>query len=173
MLRKTDEINIDKEEQWREQEAELRQLIATKEKETERLKNKIAKFKSRITNPSGKYEVNTDTMRSETYALIRQFAEKREKIPENEWERILLLTSNERPSLYRFVNNNKSSIGINGSRICLLLCHPLRVKEVAILMGVQPSYISKLSTEMLERIWKMPGSSKELKHVLAEMHDAF
>ena len=172
-LRKTDEMNTDKEEQWREQEAELRQLIATKEKETERLKNKIAKFKSRFANLSGKYEVNTDTMRSETYALIKQLAEKREKIPENEWERILLLTRSESPDLYRFVNNNKTSIGINGSRICLLLCHPLRVKEVAILMGVQPSYISKLSTELLERLWKMPGSSKELKQVLAEMRDAF
>jgi len=169
LLRERDMMNVFNEEQWRKQEAELKHLIVTKEKETERLKAKIAKFKCRHTSSLGKNHGYTDNMMSETYTLIKQLAERREKITDSEWERIMLLVSSERPELYRFVNSNKSLMGINGSRICLLLCYPVRVKETANMMGVKPSYISKLSSEIL----KMTGSSKELKQVLEEMCDTF
>ena len=153
--------NTEQAENWKEQEEKLLSLIDIKEKETEKLKSTIASLKKK-SNSLNKTS-NKTPRQTQTYAFIQSIADKMTKMSEEDWETTERMISDDMPEFYQFITKNKKSFGINGCRICILLSQSIRVKEAAILMGVQPPYISKVSSNILRQCWGITGSSKELK----------
>ena len=164
-----DVINLQKEQldTLRKHEADLSSLITRKEAEMERLKKELLALRRRTYIPID--FVKMDSLDTRLPDAVRKCIKKCIKMSENDWIDTIEHVRKERPNLLSFILDKKKDIGIQATRICILLGFNVRIKEIATLMGVEPPYISKMSSSILEKVWSEDGSSKELRNRLAEI----
>ena len=162
LLKRTLDKTAEYAEALKQHEDELVNLIATKDKIIVKLKSEMDLYtKWGSISKNKKRDVS-----SATHTTIQQLVNRRATLSDEEWILIETMLQEELPSLFHFLNTYKSSIGMKGYRICLLLRMSVRVKDIALMLNVQPSYISKVSTNILWILWKVTGSSKDLKKKL-------
>lgn len=133
--------------------------IAENEERIKLLEKKLGRYSKLVY--FGIETTETNLKNSPNYQKINEMAYKGLKLTKDDWDTIYNLICEYLPSSYDFI---VSHFDINSSeyRICILLRLHFKVGEIANMLGVSSPYISKVSTDVLEKTFAKKGSSKEL-----------
>ena len=136
-----------------------KQQISENEERIKQLEKKLGRYSKLIYFGIETTESNLKS--SPNYLKIKEMAYKGQKLSNDDWDIICNLICEYLPASYDFII---SQFNINSSdyRICILLRLHFKVGEIANMLGVSSPYISKVSTDILEKTFGKKGSSKEL-----------
>ena len=136
-----------------------RHQIAENEERIKLLEKKLGRYSKLVY--FGIETTESNLKNSPNYQKINEMAYKGQKLTKDDWDTIYNLICEYLPSSYDFI---VSHFNINSSeyRICILLRLHFKVGEIANMLGVSSPYISKVSTDVLEKTFAKKGSSKEL-----------
>ena len=139
--------------------------ITENEKRISQLEKKLGRYGKLVYVGMEKTENNLKN--SPYYRKINEKAYKGQKLTNDDWDTICNLICEYLPSSYDFII---SHCNINSSeyRICILLRLHFKVGEIANMLGVSSPYISKVSTDILDKTFGKKGSSKDLYKVLCQ-----
>ena len=135
------------------------QQVSENEERINQLEKKLGRYSKLVY--FGIETTESNLKRSPNYLVIKEMAYKGQKLSNDDWDTIRNLICEYLPASYDFVI---SQFNINSSdyRICILLRLHFKVGEIANMLGVSSPYISKVSTDILEKTFGKKGSSKEL-----------
>ena len=133
--------------------------ISENEERIKLLEKKLGRYSKLVYFGMEKTESNLRN--SPNYQKISEMAYKGQKLSNDDWDTIHNLICEYLPSSYDFI---VSHFNVNSSdyRICILLRLHFKVGEIANMLGVSSPYISKVSTDILEKTFGKRGSSKGL-----------
>ena len=133
--------------------------IAENEERIKLLEKKLGRYSKLVY--FGIETTESNLKNSPNYQKINEMAYKGQKLTKDDWDTIYNLICEYLPSSYDFI---VSHFNINSSEycICILLRLHFKVGEIANMLGVSSPYISKVSTDVLEKTFAKKGSSKEL-----------
>ena len=136
-----------------------KQQISENEERIKQLEKKLGRYSKLIYFGIETTESNLKS--SPNYLKIKEMAYKGQKLSNDDWDTICNLICEYLPVSYDFII---SHFNINSSdyRICILLRLHFKVGEIANMLGVSSPYISKVSTDIMEKTFGKKGSSKEL-----------
>jgi hypothetical protein len=107
-------------------------------------------------------EVDARLEDSPVYQMLQSKVKSCESLSSSEWQSIEKLVKTALPGFYNLITSRQSSLRIEGRRLCYLLRLHVGLKETAALMDISQSRISKLSRNVLLRVFQENGSGKEL-----------
>jgi hypothetical protein len=107
-------------------------------------------------------DVDTLLEESPVYQQLKTRSVGCDALKSSEWQAIERLVKDALPGFYNLITSRQSSLRQEGRRLCFLLRLHVGLKETSVLMGVSPSKISKLSRNILLRVFQEDGSGKEL-----------
>ena len=107
-------------------------------------------------------DVDTQLEESPVYQQLKTRSVGCDPLKSKEWQAIERLVKDALPGFYNLITSRQSSLRQEGRRLCFLLRLHVGLKETSVLMGVSPSKISKLSRNILLRVFQEDGSGKEL-----------
>lgn len=139
--------------------------ITENEKRIRQLEKKLGRYSKLVY--FGSEKVENDLRISPNYQKIKDIAIKGKVIQESEWNIIRQLISEYFPEYDDFLFS-KLKINSVEYQICSLLRLHFKTGEIANMLDVTPSYISKVSTEILKKLFNKKGSSKELAKELKD-----
>ena len=145
---------------------ELYRQIAAKEAAVGHLQKEIAQL--RRENVPQVSVAEQQLSQSDLYRRLHQSA-KCEAIPEEEWQAIDAMVRNSLPGYHRFLSSLRYSPDSNEYRICLLLRLHIRMQDASGFIGISKSRLSQISTDILEDVFAIKGSGKELQKQLERM----
>ena len=145
---------------------ELYRQIAAKEAAVGHLQREIAQL--RRENVPQVSVAEQQLSQSDLYRRLHQSA-KCEAIPEEEWQAIDAMVRNTLPGYHRFLSSLRYSPDSNEYRICLLLRLHIRMQDASGFIGISKSRLSQISTDILEDVFALKGSGKELQKQLERM----
>jgi hypothetical protein len=134
-------------------------LITENEERISQLKKKLGRYGKLVY--FGSEKVENDLMLSPNYQKIRDIAYRGKVIQKSEWDMIYHLIIEYFPGYYDFLTSRLEVNSIE-YQICSLLRLHFKTVEIANMINVTPPYISKISTEVMKKLFKKKGSSKEL-----------
>ncbi|MBQ3878576.1 MAG: hypothetical protein II792_09985 [Prevotella sp.] len=142
---------------------ELYRQIAAKEAAVGHLQREIAQL--RRENVPQVSVAEQQLSQSDLYRRLHQSA-KCEAIPEEEWQAIDAMVRNTLPGYHRFLSSLRYSPDSNEYRICLLLRLHIRMQDASGFIGISKSYVSRMSSTILDEVFALKGSGKELQKQL-------
>ena len=142
---------------------ELYRQIAAKEAAVGHLQKEIAQL--RRENVPQVSVAEQQLSQSDLYRRLHQSA-KCEAIPEEEWQAIDAMVRNTLPGYHRFLSSLRYSPDSNEYRICLLLRLHIRMQDASGFIGISKSYVSRMSSTILDEVFALKGSGKELQKQL-------
>ena len=145
---------------------ELYRQIAAKEAAVGHLQREIAQL--RRENVPQVSVAEQQLSQSDLYRRLHQSA-KCEAIPEEEWQAIDAMVRDTLPGYHRFLSSLRYSPDSNEYRICLLLRLHIRMQDASGFIGISKSRLSQISTDILEDVFAIKGSGKELQKQLERM----
>jgi hypothetical protein len=145
---------------------ELYRQIAAKEAAVGHLQREIAQL--RRENVPQVSVAEQQLSQSDLYRRLHQSA-KCEAIPEEEWQAIDAMVRDTLPGYHRFLSSLRYSPDSNEYRICLLLRLHIRMQDASGFIGISKSRLSQISTDILEDVFALKGSGKELQKQLERM----
>jgi len=145
---------------------ELYRQIAAKEAAVGHLQKEIAQL--RRENVPQVSVAEQQLSQSDLYRRLHQSA-KCEAIPEEEWQAIDAMVRDTLPGYHRFLSSLRYSPDSNEYRICLLLRLHIRMQDASGFIGISKSRLSQISTDILEDVFALKGSGKELQKQLERM----
>ncbi len=145
---------------------ELYRQIAAKEAAVGHLQKEIAQL--RRENVPQVSVAEQQLSQSDLYRRLHQSA-KCEAVPEEEWQAIDAMVRNALPGYHRFLSSLRYSPDSNEYRICLLLRLHIRMQDASGFIGISKSRLSQISTDILEDVFALKGSGKELQKQLERM----
>ena len=145
---------------------ELYRQIAAKEAAVGHLQREIAQL--RRENVPQVSVAEQQLSQSDLYRRLHQSA-KCEAIPEEEWQAIDAMVRDTLPGYHRFLSSLRYSPDSNEYRICLLLRLHIRMQDASGFIGISKSYVSRMSSTILDEVFAIKGSGKELQKQLERM----
>ena len=142
---------------------ELYRQIAAKEAAVGHLQREIAQL--RRENVPQVSVAEQQLSQSDLYRRLHQSA-KCEAIPEEEWQAIDAMVRDTLPGYHRFLSSLRYSPDSNEYRICLLLRLHIRMQDASGFIGISKSYVSRMSSTILDEVFALKGSGKELQKQL-------
>ena len=133
-------------------------IIAEKERQEEELTQTIKRLQNNLTSQ----EANALIEASPVYQRLQEKAGGCAELTDSEWQAIEKLVKTALPGFYSLITSRQYSIRQEGRRLCFLLRLHVGLKEASVLMGVSQPNISKLSKNILNRVFGEEGSGKEL-----------
>jgi hypothetical protein len=143
------------------------QQVKENEKRIKQLEKKLGRFGKLVF--FGTEKMDNDLKQSSNYQQIKELAYIGKKLSESDWYNVCNLASEYYPAFYDY-RLSQMKVDSTEYRICLLLRLHFKASEIANLLGVTPPYISKTSTEILEKLYGKRGISKELYKVLGKIY---
>jgi hypothetical protein len=143
------------------------QQVIENEKRIKQLEKKLGRFGKLVF--FGTEKMDNDLKQSSNYQQIKELAYIGKQLSESDWNNVCNLASEYYPAFYDYLLS-QMKVDSTEYRICLLLRLHFKASEIANLLGVTPPYISKTSTEILEKLYGKRGSSKELYKVLGKIY---
>ena len=168
LMKGKDELNTQLEltKTLQHQEEELEKLVQTKEEEIAKLSLELKPFTTKAFVRKG---FTPEQAESELYQMTIQLSRQKSILTDDQMSKLYSLISEQLPGFCYFIEQNKEKFDVTQYRMCLLLRLNLRTKEVANLLGVNISYISQESTDLVDKLWNIKGSSKVLKGRLLDI----
>jgi DNA-directed RNA polymerase specialized sigma subunit len=83
-----------------------------------------------------------------------------------EWHQIEEMVFELFPKFQKFIKNYDGLMNDKERKACILIRAGFKPKNISNMLGVGPSYISNIRTEMLQRIFGKAGSPKEFDRII-------
>ena len=125
-----------------------------------RLKQEVMRLQNDTSLTS--QEANALIEASPAYQRLQSKAGGCAELTDSEWQAIEKLVKTTLPGFYSLITSRQYSIRQEGRKLCFLLRLHVGLKEASVLMGISQPNISKLSKNILSRVFGEEGSGKEL-----------
>ena len=152
--------------QLRAHEQTLKKLLNEKENEAEKLEKEIEAYKTKI--GLQKESSESRLQKSATYMSLSKLATKGVELTEDQWQQIYIMVIDILPIFYKFISEKKFELSENEFKTCILIRLHYNPKTVANMVGLSPSYITKIRINMMEKLFGEGGKSKELDERLMQ-----
>ena len=152
----------------RSHETELGVLLREKESKLEELNGEIAKFHLPI-RKTEKDSTEDRLKRTPAYQMLHGKADKGEILTNEDWHEVNRLVIAMLPSFYQLVSSKDHNLSISEYRTAVLLRLHVKPKSASCLLGYSPQYITKLSGQVLEKVFTVDGDSKKLAKIVSEL----
>ena len=143
------------------------QEISENEKRIRQLEKKLGKYGKLVF--FGTEKIDNNLKQSPNYQQIRELANKGQVLSESDWDNVCHLASEYYPGFYDYLLSHVK-VDSTEYQICLLLRLHFKTGEIANMLGVTPPYISKISTNIMEHLYRKKGSSKDLSKELCKIN---
>ena len=131
-------------------------LVQQKEQEIKRLSQIISKSKY-LQNHSEKALSD-----SRIFQLVQAKATRGESLSEEEWTEIDSVLSEVLPTFYQYISSYRSSLNLKEYQTCMLLRMHVQPTSISNMLTVNGSYVTKMSRQIMEKLFHESGTSKEL-----------
>lgn len=152
----------------RTHETELGALLREKESKLEELNGEIAKFHLPI-RKTEKDSIEDRLKRTPAYQMLHGKADKGEILTNEDWHEVNRLVIAMLPSFYQLISSKDHNLSISEYRTAVLLRLHVKPKSASCLLGCSPQYITKLSGQVLEKVFTVDGDSKKLAKIVSEL----
>lgn len=166
--KKVDELKIAQQELYelRQRESESNHFVQEKAQEIIRLQSELdnSMQNSQLMRDNLKYKMEETGVAQ----LLRRKAASGSKLSEGEWERIAMFVNENLQNFNTFLCSKSEILGVQKTRICILLRLFVGVKNTGTMLGVSGAYISKTSKQIVSELFLTEGGGKELTRKLSE-----
>ena len=167
--KKVDELNSAQQELYelRQRESEANHFVQEKEQEIIRLQSELENSmqNAQLMHDNLKFKMEEAGIAQ----LLRRKAASGSKLSKDEWERIVMFVDENLPNFYMFLSSKSEILGLQKTRICILLRLFVGVKNTGTMLGVSGAYISKTSKQIVSELFLTEGGGKELTRKLSEI----
>ncbi|MBP5339584.1 MAG: hypothetical protein J6Z14_09860 [Prevotella sp.] len=146
----------------------LAERLIEKENALQKAKDALNKF-SKVKNRSLK-KANERLKKSEVYAELLSAIGKREQITEIMWQKVHKMVIILFPGFYELISSKAQFLNKNEYRCCFLLRLNVSASEISTLLGVVPSYISKMNNKISRIYFDEECNSKELSEKFSDFY---
>ena len=146
---------------------ELDCLIEKKEKKMQQLIVEISGYHRRI-DIKDKDVIENNLKKSTTYKSIQTKANQGKLLTEDDWHQIKILLAEILPDFYQFISTKHYYLSDKEYYICILLRLNFGALSISNMLGLSPSYITKISKQVLEKMFNCSGTSKNLQEKLCK-----
>lgn len=144
----------------RSHEDELNTLIEEKENEVNRLHLSMKQF---VHNKNQSAEqVEQRLQNSDIYKSLCRKADIGKPFSEAEWHELNRLVMEVIPEFYQFISNKRYALNVNEFRTCILFRIHIKAGGISNVLDVTPSYVTKMSKQLLVKLFESDGTSKDL-----------
>ena len=149
----------------RSHESELDAVLREKESKMEELKGELSKFRL----PVHSFSKDTTEDKLEESPVFRELhrkADKGEQLSNEDWHELNRLVITRLPEFHQLLSDKTYALSINEYRTAVLLRLHVKPKSASCLLGCSPQNITKLSKQVLAKVFNVEGSSKELAKIV-------
>jgi len=147
--------------------AQLHEEMSLKEQQISKLNEEIAR--TGIARRDENERTERELKESQYYKSFKSKIAKGGSLTKSDFDRLDSMTKSLLPSFYQFLSSKRHALNTTQYRICLLLRFHLDIGQVANLLNVSPSYVSKASKEILLKFFGEQGNGLLLKKRLSEI----
>ena len=142
----------------RQHKQDFEQLLLDKELQIESLKKELSK------NRKIKIKSNAEKSLQESseYKQLIKMAVKGQIPTETDWHNIYMLVIEYFPEFNEFITSKRYQLNLKEYHTCILFRLHLRAQDVSHILSVSPAYISKISSEIMQKLFQEKGNSKQL-----------
>ena len=157
-------------EKYHETEAVLNTLVQKKEEEVEKLRLAIKKTKREELNSSRANALAISQMKhSDAYQGIITKINRGNALTSEDWQSIDELLKEHFPGFLHFLESKRNQISYNKYCICLLTRLDVNPQRISVVLGIQPSYVTKAREQMLTQFFGIDGTAKEFDQKLKSL----
>ena len=157
-------------EKYHETEAVLNTLVQKKEEEVEKLRLAIKKTKREELNSSRANALAISQMKqSDAYQCIITKINRGNALTSEDWQSIDELLKEHFPGFLHFLESKRNQISYNKYCICLLTRLDVNPQRISVVLGIQPSYVTKAREQMLTQFFGIDGTAKEFDQKLKSL----
>ena len=157
-------------EKYHETEAVLNTLVQKKEEEVEKLRLAIKKNKWEEKHNSRANALAISQMKqADAYQTIITKINRGNTLTSDDWQSIDNLLMEHFPGFLHFLASKRNQISYNKYCICLLTRLDVNPQRISIVLGIQPSYVTKAREQMLNLFFGVDGSAKDFDRKLKEL----
>lgn len=161
---------LSSEESHIENESRLNELVMKKEKEIERLRATIKRNRRELSeNIKRNADAMTRMKQLAEYQNIQKKINRGNPLTAGEWEQLEKLMSEYFPQFYTLLESKRDVLNSNQYLVCLLVRLSVNPKRTSMILGIHPSYVSKVRKQMHELFFQTKGSSKDFDKKLNEL----
>ena len=157
-------------EKYHEAEAVLNTLVQKKEKEVEKLRQAIKENRWEEQNNSRANALAMSNMKqSKSYKGIEAKINRGSMLSSEDWEHIDGLLTEFFPNFQCFLESKRNQISINKFCICQLIRLDVNPHRISLVLGIQPSYVTKAREQMLKQFFNIDGTAKDFDRKLKSL----
>jgi hypothetical protein len=155
---------------FHETQAVLNTLVQKKEEEVEKLRLAIKKNKWEEKHNSRANALAVSQMKqTDAYQGIITKINRGNTLTSDDWQSIDDLLMEHFPGFLHFLASKRNQISYNKYCICLLTRLDVNPQRISIVLGIQPSYVTKAREQMLNLFFGVDGSAKDFDRKLKEL----
>lgn len=143
----------------RSHEIEYKELIDNMERQVEQLNAEVNEYHNK--NYKRQKTAKECWLSSDEYKKLDLLVAKGQTLSDEELEHIHKLVVIYFPRFYEFISSQRFSLNKNEFNVCLFIRLYIKPNNVCHLLNVSPSYVSKMRSEMLHRLFGVTGKPKE------------
>jgi tetratricopeptide (TPR) repeat protein len=146
--------------QLRTHETELGDLLLEKEEAMEVLIREIALLRQDIKI----WEKDEDRllMESPVYCLLLKKSDLGQELTKDDWRELSKLLIEVLPDFHQFVSSKMYALSANEYHVITLLRLHIKPAPISNLLGISRQYVTKLSRQILEKVFNCSGNTKDL-----------
>ena len=149
--------------------AQLNQTIVEKEAREDILNDDIARLQKN--QEKMKADIDLHLAQSTWYQNCKKKIKKCNMLSTKEFREIDGMVKNDLPIFHQFINSKKHLLNENQYKLCILFRLHADINQAAALLNVSPSYVSKISRDILQKLFNESGSGLLLKKKLGEINE--
>ena len=146
---------------------ELDEKIKEKETAAEKLKQELAAYQQNIGNEKDDSELRLAN--SQAYLMLTKKVSSGGRLSDEEWSDIHKLVIEVLPRFYSFISAKEHELIPKEYYTCILLRLHVPPVIVSNFLEVHPSYVTKLSKQILWKLFNKEGTSKDLSKLLSDI----
>ena len=147
----------------RSHDEELSNLIAEKELAVEKLMREIEVHSAK------QKKVGSILKDSVVYKNLHKSVLSGRQLSEEDWDNLNRLVIEHLPVFHQFISDKSYALTIKEYRTCVLLRLNISPMSISHLLGVAPSYVTKMGRTIMRKFFASEGTAKELAVKLNEM----
>ena len=148
------------------QNDKLSEKLAEKEHALQKAKENLSKT-PQVKNRSLK-RATERLKKSDVYDELLSAIDKKEQLSELLWLKVLKMSIDIFPGFYDLISSKAQFLNKNEYRCCFLLRLNVSASEISILLGVAPSYVTKMCNNISRLYFDKENNSKELAKVFSD-----
>ena len=154
--------------------ADTEKLIKEKIEEVANLQAELAKYEYLGKTLSGYAEQDEIVLlkKNEKYQSIIEKSDIGKAFSSEDWEKVDALLKEEYPNFHHYMTVKKESLSDYEYYICLLIRLYIPIKSCAHILGVDPSYVTKLRKQLHTKLFKGEGNSKSFDRLLRSISES-